>query len=205
MHDELPCTLVAWEEVHQLCRELVRQIRATDYHIDLIVAIARGGYVPGRIVSDMLGVHDLTGFKIEHYRKLQKHREAFVKYPLSADVNGKNILLLDDVSDSGDTFAVGIEHIHRRGQPNAIRTAALHYKTVSSFIPDFFVDTISEWRWLIYPWAINEDLSTLIMEMRLDHADTALLQRQLKRRHGIDVTVLQIEDALLLCRLSTKS
>lgn len=204
MRDDLPCILISWDDIYSLCRRLVQQLRAADFRIDLIVAIARGGYIPGRLLSDMLGINDLTGFKIEHYQGPETHHEAFVKYPLCADVDGKNVLLLDDVSDSGDTFVVGIEHIRHCGNVNEIRTAALHYKTVSRFIPDFFAETVSEWRWLIYPWAVNEDLSTLMLQMRRDNVDTAQMQQEIKRRHGIDVTCEQIEDALLLLKGAAK-
>ena len=188
MHEELPCTLITWEEVYSLCHQLVRQLRKANFRIDVIVAIARGGYVPARLLSDMLGIHDLTCFKIEHYQGAYKQQEAYVKYPLNADINGRNVLLLDDVCDSGDTFAVGIEHIRHCGTVNEMRTAALHLKTVSKFIPDFYVETVSEWRWLIYPWAVNEDLSSMIAKMQLDDPDVMLLQRIIKQRHGIDVT-----------------
>jgi uncharacterized protein len=33
---------------------------------DIIVAIGRGGYLPARILSDYLGVFDLTGIKQQH-------------------------------------------------------------------------------------------------------------------------------------------
>jgi hypoxanthine phosphoribosyltransferase len=198
MHEELPCTLITWEEVYGLCRQLVRQLRKANFQIDMIVAIARGGYIPGRLLSDMLGINDLTCFKIEHYQGAFKQQETFVKYPLNADINGRNVLLLDDVCDSGDTFAVGVEHIRQCGTVNEMRTAALHLKTVSKFVPDFYVETVSEWRWLIYPWAVNEDLSSMIAKMRLDNYDVALLQREIKQQHGIDVTCQQIEDALML-------
>jgi len=204
MHEELPAALITWEEVYSLCRQLVRQLRKADFRIDVIVAIARGGFVPGRLLSDMLGIHDLTSFKIEHYQGAYKQHEAFVKYPLNADINGRNVLLLDDVCDSGDTFAIGIEHIRHCGTVNEMRTAALHLKTVSKFIPDFYVETVSEWRWLIYPWAVNEDLSTMIAKMRLDNPDVTLLQRLIKQRHDINVTCRQIEDALMLLQGAKK-
>ncbi len=146
----------------------------------------------------MLGIHDLTSFKIEHYQGAYKQHEAYVRYPLNADINGRNVLLLDDVCDSGDTFAVGAEHIQHCGKVNEMRTAALHLKTVSKFIPDFYAGTVSEWRWLIYPWAVNEDLSSMIAKMQLDTPDLRLLQQQIKQRHGIDVSDRQIEDALML-------
>ena len=198
MPEELPAILITWEKVYSLCRQLVQQLHRANFRIDVIVAIARGGFVPGRLLSDMLGIHDLTSFKIEHYRGVYKQHEAFVKYPLNADINGRNVLLLDDVCDSGDTFAVGVEHIQHCGKVNEMRTAALHLKTVSKFIPDYYAETVNEWRWHIYPWAVNEDLSSMIAKMRLDNSDLTLLQRQIKQLHGIDVTFRQIEDALML-------
>jgi hypoxanthine phosphoribosyltransferase len=198
MPEELPATLITWEEVYGLCRKLVQQLHRANFRIDIIVAIARGGFVPGRLLSDMLGIHDLTSFKIEHYQGAYKQHEAFVKYPLNADINGRNVLLLDDVCDSGDTFSVGVKHIRQCGNVNEIRTAALHLKTISKFIPDFYAKTVSEWRWHIYPWAVNEDLSSMIAKMQFDTPDLTLLQQQIKQRHGIDVSNRQIEDALML-------
>jgi hypoxanthine phosphoribosyltransferase len=198
MPEAMPCTLVTWEEVYRLCRELARQLRATGAPIDLIVAIGRGGYIPGRLLSDMLGISDLTSLKIEHYRGAQKQREALVRYPLNADVTGRRLLLLDDVCDSGDTFAVAVEHLRQFGTPASLHTAAMHLKTVSEFVPDYYAGTISEWRWIIYPWAVNEDLSGLIDKMRLGTREPLRLQGELKVRHDIEVSVQQIEDALWL-------
>jgi hypoxanthine phosphoribosyltransferase len=198
MLDTMPCTLVTWEEVYSLCREVGLKVRAAGAPIDMIVAIARGGYIPGRLLSDMLGVSDLTSLKIEHYHAAQKQREALVKYPLNADINGRNVLLIDDVCDSGDTFAVAVEHLRRSGIPNSLHTAAMQLKTVSEFVPDHYAGTIGEWRWIIYPWAVNEDLSGLIDNMRLGTRDPLILQREFKMRHDVDVSTRQIEDALRL-------
>jgi len=198
MHEKLPCTLITWEDVYDLCRQLAQQLRKANFRIDIIVAIARGGYIPGRLLSDMLGLYDLTGFKMEHYQGAYKQQAAFVKYPLNAPVNGRNVLLLDDVCDSGDTFEMGIEHILHCGAVNEIRTAALHLKIVSKFIPDFYVGKVCEWRWLIYPWAVNEDLSSMIAKMQLVNPDVKLLKQLIKQRHDINVTCQQIEDALTL-------
>lgn len=204
MQQELPAMLITWDEVYSLCRRLARQLRTANFRIDVIVAIARGGYIPGRLLSDMLGIPDLTCFKIEHYQGAYKQQETLVKYPLNADIAGRNVLLLDDVCDSGDTFAVGVEHIRQCGAANEMRTVALHLKTVSRFVPDFYAETVGEWRWLIYPWAVNEDLSGMIANMQPANFDAALLQRLIKQRHGIDVSLLQIEDALMLLQGSEK-
>lgn len=205
MSDLLPCALITWEEVYRLCRQLVRQLRTVDVPIDTIIAIGRGGYVPGRILSDMLGIHDLTSFKIEHYRSTHKEPEAFVKYSLSAAIQGRNILLLDDVCDSGDTFVVGREHIQECGPVKSISTAVLHYKSVSLYKPDFFAETVDDWRWIIYPWAVNEDLASLLKDMPFKNCELSQLQRLFRERHGLDVSDLQLKDALLLLQSKQQS
>jgi hypothetical protein len=111
---------------------------------------------------------------------------------------------VDDVCDSGETFTLGVEHIRHCGKVNAMRTATLHLKTVSTYVPDFYAATVSEWRWLIYPWAVNEDLSSMITKMQLDNSKVTLLQQQIKQRHGINVTSRQIEDALILLKGAEK-
>lgn len=90
------------------------------------------------MLSDYLDIYNLSGFKIEHYRRAQKQAQARVRYALSANVEGLKLLLVDDVSDGGDTFEVAVSHLHERGPPAEIRTAVLHHKAVSSFVPDFY-------------------------------------------------------------------
>lgn len=198
MSDTLPCKLISWDDFYDLCRILANQIRDSGYRVDMIVAIGRGGYFPGRILSDMLNVRNLTSFKIEHYQSAQRSANALVKYPLSANVDRQRILLVDDVSDSGDTFQVAIEHVNKCGPVREIRTAVIHHKTVSRFKPDYFAEVITEWNWLLYPWAVNEDLANFICALQPASKQVDTIQKQLSNKHGITLTRRQIEDALIL-------
>lgn len=132
MSHPTPCELISWNGACDLCRQLVGKIRKAGYHPDIIVAIGRGGYMPARILSDYLDLMNLTSFKIEHYRGLHKEPAAQIRYPLSADLTGQQVHLVDDVSDSGDTFKLAMKHLWERGAAE-VRTAALHHKVVSSF------------------------------------------------------------------------
>ena len=132
------CELVSWEQFRTLARQLALLVRSSGFKPDMIVAIGRGGHMPARLLSDYLDIYNLSGFKIEHYRRAQKQAQARVRYPLSANVEGLKLLLVDDVSDGGDTFEVAVSHLHERGPPAEIRTAVLHHKAVSSFVPDFY-------------------------------------------------------------------
>lgn len=200
MTNQFQCTLVNWESFYNLARKLKEQISESGYSIDLIIAIGRGGYVPGRILSDLLGNKNLTSFKIEHYQDTRKFQAAVVKYPLAANVDDKNILVVDDVSDTGDTFETAVEHIVSCGKPREIRTAAIHHKVVSKIKPDYYADIVTEWHWMVYPWAINEDISTLIRSMAPATTDPEQIRKQLKQDHGIELPDRTIKDALGLVK-----
>jgi len=193
-----PCELITWQRVYSLSRILARRIRMAEYHPDIIVAIGRGGYVPARILADLLGLMALTGIRIEHYHGAHKGAIARIKEPLSVDISGRRVLLVDDVSDSGDTFEVAIRHLLDYGRPAEIRSATLHHKKVSRIEPDFYAARIVKWRWLIYPWAVIEDLTSFASEMKPVPQDIHTLGRRLLQERGIKAPTSSLEDVLTL-------
>jgi len=87
------CELVPWGRMLRLVRRLALQIRAAGFQPDLIVAIARGGYVPARVLADYLGVMDVTSFRIEHYlRGARQQPAARVRHPLARKVDRLRVL-----------------------------------------------------------------------------------------------------------------
>ena len=136
MQDNMPCQLVSWDAFYQLCYDLADQVHQSGYQIDTLLAIGRGGYMPARILSDVLGIMDLFSFKIEHYRGAHRSPRAVVTYPLLKYIEMNRVLLVDDVCDSGDTFDVAVNHVKQVAKVQEIRTAVIHHKTVSTNKPD---------------------------------------------------------------------
>ncbi|MEN8177855.1 MAG: phosphoribosyltransferase [Pseudomonadota bacterium] len=194
----VPCELLSWDQCDQMARRLACQIREDGYEPDLIVAIARGGLMPARILSDRLNLFDLATIKVEHYHAMHKERSARVRYPLTADIDGRRVLLVDDVSDSGDTFEVAIRHLRGLGEPLVLKTAVLHHKRIARYRPDYFVEEVVEWRWLIYPWAMMEDLSSFLQEMEPRPVTVEVFAELLQKRHGIDPPRQALEDVLAM-------
>lgn len=194
------CELITWNSVHALGRKLARKIVDSGYRPDVIVAIGRGGCVPGRILSDFLDQMDLTSFKIEHYQGLHKAKQARVRYPLATRVDERRVLLVDDVADSGETFAVALDHLKDCGPPAELRTAVLHYKTVSSHVPDYYAKKIINWRWIIYPWAIAEDVGSFIRAMDPRPASPEEAAQRLAAEHGIRLPRALLSDLLAVVR-----
>lgn len=194
-----PCEIVGWGRFYALARKLARRVRDSGYRPDILVAVERGGYMPARILSDFLDIMDLASFKIEHYHGTRKGARAVVRYPLSADLDGRRVLLVDDVSDSGDTFAVALAHLATRGTPAEVRSAVLHHKIVSPYVPDYYAQRVVKWRWLIYPWAIAEDVGGFIRAMRPRPASLAEAARRLSATHGVRLPEAVLRDVMAMC------
>lgn len=178
-------------------------IRESRYSPDLVIAIGRGGYVPARIVCDRLLMSDLTSIKIEHWGTAgHKFDKARVRFPLSVDVEGNDILVIDDVTDTGETLIAAREYLERHG-PGEIRTGVLQHKTSSILEPDYYAELISEWKWIIYPWALHEDMIGFLEKVLCTQpASPEELARALRKRFAMDPdmdeVVLALNDMVFL-------
>ncbi|HEX8962222.1 MAG TPA: phosphoribosyltransferase [Rhodocyclaceae bacterium] len=177
------CEIVGWDRFYALARRLARRVRESGYRPDAIVAIGRGGYVPGRVLSDFLGQPRFAGLGVEHYRDTRKESHARIGYPLPLDVGGQRVLLVDDVDDSGDTFAAALAHLDAQHAPAQVRTAVLSHKRNCPFVPDYCARIVGEWRWVTYPWAVAEDVGALVRAMEPAAPDE--VARRLSDEHGI--------------------
>jgi hypoxanthine phosphoribosyltransferase len=156
--ESFACDLVSWDESYNLARILAEKIKQSGFQPDLIIAIGRGGYIPARLVSDFLLHEMLTSIKIEHWGEAARKKEqVLIRFPLAVDVRDQTVLIVDDVTDTGDTLRTATEYVNRSG-PAEIRTGVLQHKYTSTYEPDYFSEFISEWKWIIYPWAVHEDL-----------------------------------------------
>jgi hypoxanthine phosphoribosyltransferase len=188
------CELVTWGQVYRLARRLAGMIRNAGFQPDVIVAVARGGYVPARLLCDFLGVYNLASIRIAHYEAgAHMSPQARLSSPLSLDVHGLKVLLVDDVNDTGDTLTLAIEHI-RSFKPAQLKVAVLQHKQVSPVNPDFYAQKILAWRWLIYPWAVIEDIGGFLADMSPPPASPEEALERLNTEYGIKVSRRTIED-----------
>lgn len=195
--DSFRCELISFNEVLQLSRILARKIKASGYMPDLIVAIGRGGYVPGRLVSDFLLFNDLTSMKIEHYtRAADMLEETRIKFPIPVEIIGKKVLIVDDVTDTGETLKLAVDYALSLN-PASFRTAVLQHKTCSAFTPDFYAQKVLKWRWIIYPWARYEDLAGFTEKIiQNGFLDLSQIVAEFKHRYGLDLKETEILEIL---------
>ena len=126
--DSFPVRFISWEESARLARFLAALIKSdTSKQPDMVIAIGRGGFVPARVVCDELLTTSLTCIRLEHWGPAASRKErAVVKSPLACSVTDLDLLVIDDVSDTGDTLSAAVAYLQDL-QPSRIRTGVLHH------------------------------------------------------------------------------
>ena len=139
--------------------------------------------------SDLLGNRDLLSLKVEHWtHTASKDAKAILKYPLQADLSGQKILLVDDLTDSGDSIILALEDI-RKHNPKEVRTATLIHKKQSKIKPDYFAEEKNKWQWIILPWNQNEDLLNLSKKIIKEEGKLTNqeIRKKLKQKHKLSI------------------
>ncbi len=187
------CHVYDWEEIHRLCRKLAKAVKSSNFRVDAIVAIARGGWVPARILADLLDVKELYSVKTEHWGIVATITgKATITQPLTANVENKNVLVVDDVADTGETIKLVKDHVSSLGAKE-VRTAVVDYKKTSSFVPDYFATRMEDWKWIVYPWSFREDIKGLFAKKGVKSFEEAV---KTLREFGVELSDDIIKEAL---------
>jgi len=164
MNDVREYVSPSWDEIYDMLLEQAIRIKQSGFQPDLIVGVSRGGWIPGRILSDLLGNAHTANVKIEFYVGIgQTSRKPIVTQPISEDIATKRVLVVDDVADTGESMFVALDHLHERDAGDT-RTITIYHKPHSKFKPDFFAETTSHW--IIFPWERLETAQLLIQEAK---------------------------------------
>ncbi len=159
--------LVSWDEIVEWSRGLAGIIKRSGYRPDVIVALARGGYVPARLLCDFLDVENLLSIQSQHWTEAAKAEErAIIKFPYKLDLSNYKVLVVDDIVDTGDTLKLAKEFITENWKPAELKTAALQWiSPVAKFKPDYYYIEVKDWTWFQYPWTRLEDTYQFIKRM----------------------------------------
>ncbi|MBN2229496.1 MAG: phosphoribosyltransferase [Candidatus Thorarchaeota archaeon] len=152
--------ILSWQDVYNLTLQLSEKIVSSGFKPDIIVGIARGGWIPARILSDVLYMESLHNIRIEYYTDVGvKGKEPKITQPLSGSLEGHTVLLVDEIADTGDSLYHAINHAKSLGVKN-LRSAVLHLKPTSRVIPDYYMVKTSSWT--VYPWENRESIISLV-------------------------------------------
>ena len=193
MSDVFECEIMSWALFDKLAKNVAVKIKESGFNPDFMVGLARGGWVLSRVLCDYLGVKDLVSLKVEHWGvTATPDGRAQIKYPFDIDLTGRNVLVVDDITDTGESMIIAEEYVQSMN-PASIKTAALRHIEGSKFTPDYYGDVIS-WRWVVFPWNYVEDMCNIVPKVSEGAGSLAEIKKRLKSRHNIDLSIKQIEE-----------
>jgi hypoxanthine phosphoribosyltransferase len=153
----------SYEELRNLAFTLYTKIRESNYLPDVNVGIGRGGLFVLRSLQDFFIAGKVKipylVIAVERYVGVNRTSSIKVKYLNSRVIKGKRVLLIDDVSDQGISLKVSKEECIKKGAKD-VKTATLHLKPSSQFVPDFYAMVTDAW--IIYPWELYETIRQII-------------------------------------------
>lgn len=183
------CKLVSFDEIAKWTADVARQVRASGFEPTVVVGLTRGGWVPARLLCDILSVRKLYAVKTEHWGvTANQDGKALLTQELSVDVKDEAVLIVDDITDTGESLTLATAHLFKK-RPREIKTSTLLHIGHSKMEPDFYSIHIPEgrWTWFIFPWNLHEDMRTLLPKTLAEAKDEADIRRAFRSQFKIDV------------------
>lgn len=132
----------SYENFKNDTRILIEKVRVSDF--EAIVAIARGGLTLSHAMAEGLDIRQVQSIRTELYDKSQK-RENITIFGACEFKNIKRVLVVDDISDSGDTLKAVMNHLSSEFENIEFKSATLFYKKTSIYEPDFWINEADDW------------------------------------------------------------
>jgi hypoxanthine phosphoribosyltransferase len=150
-----------WDEIYSQCITLAEGLLQNKKY-NAIVGVSRGGLALTRIMSDLLDVHDVMITRCEHYTDLGKtRRRPVITQKIQGTLKGKDVVLIDDVADSGKSL-VTIKKYLLRKRPKSLTVATLYIKPWTVMMPDSYVGNTDAW--IVFPWELYEAMKSVTVK-----------------------------------------
>ena len=158
--------IIDWKKYNLIVEKLAIQIHQSGFKPDMLIGIMRGGAPIIDVLSRIfklkcayLAVESYSGKGIE-----DKQGELVFSREMSSTVQEMrgNILLCDDLSDTGVTLNKSIDWLKKypplKGNIKDIKTAVLWKKKDSTFDPDYCAQKLDSNPWIVQPFENYEEV-----------------------------------------------
>mmetsp|Transcript_5499 Transcript_5499/g.16396 ORF Transcript_5499/g.16396 Transcript_5499/m.16396 type:complete len:186 (-) Transcript_5499:162-719(-) len=155
---------VSWQEVHELVESIVEKIQSERF--DTVLAITRGGAIPGTLLAGRLGIMDMKTATVFYYTDngapfCGLSAPAVLDFPAKEHLEGRRVLIVDDCWESGRTARMVRSRCEEAGAKTSL--AVLHMEESHLGKPGApeYLGTIKSSSWLHYPWETHRAMCHL--------------------------------------------
>ena len=141
-----------WAKYGEAARALAQIVADDGYQPDIILAIARGGLFVAGSLGYALSVKNLYVMNVEYYTGDNERLDVPVALPPyldTIDLRDSNVLIADDVADTGATLAY--VHDFCEGEVANVRSAVLYEKSPSIIKCEYVWKRTDQW--INFPWS----------------------------------------------------
>lgn len=132
----------SYEAFREDTNRLLQKLKS--FHPEAIIGIARGGLTLSHALAEGLDIREVQTLRTEFYDVSCK-REELTLFGSCDFVDKKRVLVVDDISDSGETLAVIMKHLEEKFPSIEFKSATLFYKHTSKYEPHFWINEAKNW------------------------------------------------------------
>jgi len=153
--------ILSWEDVDNLIDHLIPQFET---EFDAMLIITRGGIIPGGMLAEAMHIHEVLTAAVEFPADIDREKAKllawpnFHQFPTDRQLEGKRILIVDDVWGSGRTITTVKNRVSAAG--GLPYTSVMHFNPHRNLFgtgkPDYYAAITDAY--IIYPWEINRGL-----------------------------------------------
>jgi len=141
-----------WDAIESYCESAFLFMRYEGYKPDCVIALLRGGVVPARLFSDYFHVNlDFSVLDVKLYNGIGTTNDEVHVSEFYGNIKGKNILIVDDIWDSGRTMRAVLKYFSTYETSN-IKTCTVYLKENAEGKPDYYSEIAKEDEWVVFPW-----------------------------------------------------
>ena len=142
---------IDWPHVSIYLTAMIKRIKP---YPEAVIGILNGGAYVASSVAGHFGI-PLDFMKIKSYTDMSKGKNHIWAVPVM-NIKDKNIVLVDDIYDTGETLEIAVNHLSNPGTDNIPRhiiKAVLTTKNTNSNIPHLVWGTaVDKDSWVEFPW-----------------------------------------------------
>jgi uncharacterized protein len=197
--DALPrCRRATWADVDRWADAVAEKVRVADAVPETIVGLTRGGWVPSRVLADRLGVKRLVSLRAQHWGvTATPDGAASLTEGLSGPVTDQRVLVVDDITDTGESLMLALGHV-AEARPARAESATFLHIAHSKFRPTYWAEEIARdaWAWIVFPWNYWEDLRVLAAKAAVSGPAPERVRATLLSECGLDVPLEDVRRVL---------
>jgi hypoxanthine phosphoribosyltransferase len=145
---------------------MYEQIKASQKTYDQIICLYRGGLEAFRIIQDCTKIPRYSCIRVSSYIGIGRKGEVEIdkNTPLIYPTEGENILVIDDIADSGATMVKTKGYLLHDRNTCSVDFGNIYAKEKSIQQPNYFGQKIPDNGWVIHPGERREFIETSVRE-----------------------------------------